>query len=203
MREFPHEYCLCYTNCSTDPTRVGLFALQCAKTLSNRNRKAPSAALLFDTSHSKVFQERFDCMHYTRCTLAFISAIFLASAGFHARAQPIVVEELGDDEMSCQALYDNIKQMDAVLTTHAPSSANAQNSQKDASRVMQEAARETRSGEVAQIANLFGRLISSAGAVQQPNTLDQSQLRAQAQARKQHLTNLFRGKKCKVSTLRK
>ncbi len=142
-------------------------------------------------------------MHYTRCTLPFISAIFLAGAGFHAQAQPITVEELGDDEMSCQALYDNIKQMDVVIASNTTSTAGAQNSQKDAGRVMQEAARETRSGEVAQFANLFGRLISSAGAAQQPNTLDQSQLRAQAQARKQHLTSLFRGKKCKVSTLRK
>ena len=130
----------------------------------------------------------------------------LASSTWISQAQAFNVEELGDDELSCQALYDGVKQMDALIAqaTQAQSQSQAQRSSGNSNGVLGDMARESGSSEGARMANLFGRLIASAGSSSagQP-TVDPATQRAQAQARKQHLSNLFRSKKCKVSGLRK
>ena len=46
--------------------------------------------------------------------LFLCSSVLLATASF-SQAQTFNVEELGDDELSCQALYDGTKEMDALI----------------------------------------------------------------------------------------
>jgi hypothetical protein len=146
--------------------------------------------------HSKIFAR-----HKTLIGL-------LATAALCAHAQTIEVEQLGDDELSCQAIYDGTKEMEAAIQNANQSISNRQTAQRannsNPSGLLGEMARETGSSDGARVANLFGRILAGSGAAVAPQpTVDPAIVRSQAQARKQHLTNLFRDKKCKVSSLRK
>lgn len=135
-------------------------------------------------------------MHNLRLA-AVAGLMVIASIG--TSAQSLSVEELGDDELSCQELYDNIKRMDGMLASGG--AGNAQQADgAAAARAVGEIARESRSSELAQFGGLLSRLTSGLGNQQQGNSAQQQQI---AQARKQHLTGLFKSKKCKVSALRK
>jgi hypothetical protein len=139
--------------------------------------------------------------------LIFCFSVLLVTASL-SQAQTFNVEDLGDDELSCQALYDGIKEMDAHIQS-ASQTQNQNQAQRSAGNstggLFGDLARESGSSEGARVANLFGRLIAGAGGAAAANEakVDPAVLRSQAQARKQHLTSLFRSKKCKVSTLRK
>jgi hypothetical protein len=175
---------------------VGVAAQTLASTVKCGASNWPPHLYLYQRS------EGFDPMIYARATLPFISAVLLSCALPVSQAQPIGVQDLGDDEMNCQALYDNIKQMDGVIAANTGNTSTSHSTQSATNRAMQEAARENRSSEFAQFSSLFGRIVGGQLNPQQA-TQDPAQLRAQAHARKQHLTSLFRSKKCKVSTLRK
>ncbi len=132
---------------------------------------------------------------------------FILAAAAAAHAQSFTHEKLGDAELSCQALYDEVKEMDGLATSNAPSQAPASNQATTVTKAVADAAaREGRSAEVTQFGNLLGRLTSGLGIDQQ----NQQQLEANkalarqsAAARKQYLTSLFNSKKCKLSALRK
>jgi hypothetical protein len=136
---------------------------------------------------------------------------FILAMAASAHAQSFPREQLGDAELNCQALYDGVKEMDALIASNAPQQAQASNqapSQAAATTkaIADVAAREGRSSEVAQFGNLLGRLTSGLGIDQQNQQqieANKAQARASAAARKQYLTSLFNSKKCKVSTLRK
>jgi uncharacterized protein YceH (UPF0502 family) len=146
-------------------------------------------------------------MHSKKFWLAVLF-LGLTNTTLTSYAQGFQVEELGDDELSCQALFDGTKQMDALIqSAHQTQTQNQQqrSNSNPTGGLLGEVARENGSSEGARIAHLFGRMIANAGATnglaqQSPEPLA---TRAQAQARKQHLTQLFRSKKCKVSALRK
>ena len=146
-------------------------------------------------------------MHSSKLLRHLITTSLLASATWLVQAQTFNVQELGDDELSCQALYDGTKDMDALIrrASQSPSQQQAQRqSGNSTGGVSGDMARESGSSEGARVANLFGRLIASAGGgVAAQPSVDPAVQREQAQARKQHLSNLFRSKKCKVSSLRK
>ena len=132
---------------------------------------------------------------------------FILAAAASAHAQSFPREQLGDAELSCQALYDGVKEMDATITANAPTQAQAPNQAAATTKVIADiAVREGRSSELAQFGNLLGRLTSGLGIDQQSQQqaeANKAQARDSAAARKQYLTSLFNSKKCKVSTLRK
>lgn len=139
--------------------------------------------------------------------VGLLTPFFLAMAA-PAYAQSFPREQLGDTELGCQALYDEVRELDALIAANAPAPAEAANQTAGAvTKVLTDAAvRETRSAEVAHFGNLLGRLTSGLGAGQphqQQVEANKSQARASAAARKQYLTSLFNSKKCKVSALRK
>jgi hypothetical protein len=132
----------------------------------------------------------------------------LFTASMNIQAQAFDRQKLGDGELSCQALYDEVKEMEGLIAANAPSSAGSQTQGANtAARVIADvAAREGKSSELAQFGQLFGRITSGLGAdpqQQQQIEANKQQARESAQARKQHLTSLFNTKKCKLSTLRK
>lgn len=132
---------------------------------------------------------------------------FMLAAAASAHAQSFSKERLGDAELSCQAIYDEVKEMDALGAASAPAQANAQSSHSTAKVLTDAVARDTRSAEVAQFGNLLGRLTAGLGVDPQQQhqqvEANKALARASAQARKQYLTSLFNSNKCKVSTLRK
>lgn len=129
---------------------------------------------------------------------------FILAVAASAHAQSFPRDQLGDSELGCQALYDEVKQMEATISANAPSQPAAANQAANTSKAFTDiAARETRSGEVAQFANLLGRLTSGFGGDQQQVEANKALARSSAAERKQYLTSLFNSKKCRVSTLRK
>ena len=142
-----------------------------------------------------------------------------------AQAQLIEVEKLGDEELSCQELYDEVKSMDKVMTiaTTAPATAaldpnvaaaNAANAAATANAVNAATQIAAQSGNYSAAANLgafgsiFGRLAAVAAAnaanaqpaaVVVQNSAINSDL---AQKRKAHMTALFKEQKCKVKGLK-
>ena len=129
---------------------------------------------------------------------------FILAVAASAHAQSFPREQLGDAELGCQALYDEVRQMDAAISTHAPSQAGAANQAATTTKAFADmAARETRSGEVAQFANLLGRLTAGFSGDPQQAEVNKVLTRNSAVERKQYLTSLFSSKKCRVSTLRK
>ncbi len=133
---------------------------------------------------------------------------FILAVAASAHAQSFPRERLGDAELGCQALYDDAKEMDALITANAPTQAQAANQVAGvtAKALTDVVVRETRSAEVAQFGNLLGRLTSGLGIDQQnlqQVEANKAQTRDSAAARKQYLTSLFISKKCKVSNLRK
>jgi hypothetical protein len=133
---------------------------------------------------------------------------FILAVAASAHAQSFPRERLGDAELSCQALYDGVKEMDATIAANSPGQTTAGN-QAAASAVKEfsdAATRETRSADVAKFGNLLGRLTSGLGGDQQTQQqleANKALLRDSAAARQQYLTSLFNSKKCKVSSLRK
>jgi hypothetical protein len=132
---------------------------------------------------------------------------FMLAVSVSGYAQSFPREQLGDAELGCQALYDEVKEMEALITANAPTSGQAPNQAGAVTKALTDAAvRETRSAEVAHFGNLLGRLTSGLGVDQQSQQqaeANKSQARASAASRKQYLTSLFNSKKCKVSALRK
>lgn len=129
---------------------------------------------------------------------------FILAVAASAHAQSFPRERLGDNELNCQALYDEVKQMDATISASAPSQPAAANQAANTTKAFTDlAVRETRSGEVAQFGNLLGRLTAGFGGDPQQVEANKALARSSAAERKQYLTSLFNGKKCKVSTLRK
>jgi hypothetical protein len=133
---------------------------------------------------------------------------FILAAAASAHAQSFPRERLGDAELSCQALYDGVKEMDATMASNAPGQATAANQAAGSAvkELTDAATRETRSADVAKFGNLLGRLTSGLGGDQQNQQqleANKAQARDSAAARKQYLTSLFNSKKCKVSSLRK
>lgn len=129
---------------------------------------------------------------------------FILAVAASAHAQSFPREQLGDTELSCQALYDEVKQMDATISANAPGQAVANNQAANTTKAFTDAAvRETRSGEVAQFANLLGRLTSGFSGDPQQAEANKALARNSAAERKQYITSLFNSKKCKVSALRK
>lgn len=142
-----------------------------------------------------------------------------------AQAQLIEVEKLGDEELSCQELYDEVKSMDKVITiaATAPATAavdpnaaatNAANAAATANAVNAATQIAAQSGNYSAAANLgafgsiFGRLAAVAAAnaanappaaVLVPNAAIDTGL---AQKRKAHMTALFKEQKCKVKGLK-
>ncbi len=129
---------------------------------------------------------------------------FILAVAASAHAQSFPREQLGDTELGCQALYDEVKQMDATISANAPSQTTTNNQAANTTKAFTDiAARETRSGEVAQFANLLGRLTAGFGGDPQQAEANKALARNSAAERKQYLTSLFNSKKCRVSTLRK
>lgn len=121
-----------------------------------------------------------------------------------ANAQAFDAQQLGDRELSCQAIYDEIKQMDALIASHAPGQAQAANPvAKEAGGLLAQVARETRSSEAAQLGGFLQRIAGGSAPDAQQIESNRAQTRASADARKRHLTRLFNDNKCRVSTLRK
>lgn len=146
-----------------------------------------------------------------------------------AQAQLIEVEKLGDEELSCQELYDEVKSMDKVMTIAATApatapataavdpnaaAANAANAAATANAVNAATQIAAQSGNYSAAANLgafgsiFGRLAAVAAAnaanaqpaaVVVQNSAINSDL---AQKRKAHMTALFKEQKCKVKGLK-
>lgn len=135
----------------------------------------------------------------------------LFTASLAVQAQAFDRQKLGDRELSCQALYDEVKEMEGLIAANAPSAPSTAGSQNQggnttAKVIADAAAREGRSSEMAQFGQLLGRITSGLGVdpqQQQQIEANKAQTRASAQARKQHLTSLFNTKRCKLSTLRK
>lgn len=133
---------------------------------------------------------------------------FILAAAASAHAQSFPRETLGDADLSCQALYDEVKTMDNLIAANAPGqTATAHQSAGSAVKELSDTAtRETRSADVAKFGNLLGRLTSGLGIDQQNQQqieANKALARESAAARKQYLTSLFNRKKCKVSALRK
>ncbi len=131
---------------------------------------------------------------------------FILAATASAHAQSFPRERLGDAELGCQALYDDVKEMDGLIAANTTAQPVAANQAANAGKAIQDIARETRSAELAQLGSLFGRLASGLGIDQQNQQqaeANRALARDSAAARKQHLTSLFNSKKCKVSALRK
>jgi hypothetical protein len=131
----------------------------------------------------------------------------VAATHLQAQAQAFSAQQLGDTELTCQQLYDEVKSMDALIASNAPAQAAAPTSEagQAAKAFSNLAAHESRTAEAAQIGGLFQRLTAglAGGASPQQIEANKALARQSAQARKQYLTATFNSKKCKVSALRK
>lgn len=132
---------------------------------------------------------------------------FILAVTASAYAQSFPRERLGDSGLSCQELYDDVKEMDNVIAGNAPGQAVAANQVASTAKAVTDiAVRETRSAEVAQFGNLLGRLTAGLGIDQQQHQQAEAYkalARESAEARKRYLTSMFNNKKCKLTALRK
>ena len=143
-----------------------------------------------------------------------------------AQAQLIEVEKLGDEELSCQELYTEVKSMDQVIALGAAApataatdpnvaAANAPNAAATANAVNAATQIAAQSGNYSAAANLgafgsiFGRLAAAAAANNTANAqpvavvVQNSAINGElAQKRKAHMTSLFKAQKCKVKGLK-
>ena len=141
-----------------------------------------------------------------------------------AQAQLIEVEKLGDEELSCQELYTEVKSMDQVIALGAAApataatdpnvaAANAANAAATANAVNAATQIAAQSGNYSAAANLgafgsiFGRLAAAAAANAanaKPAAAAVSPMvdTSSAQKRKAHMTSLFKAQKCKVKGLK-
>jgi hypothetical protein len=164
-----------------------------------------AAALSYDDTRSTIFVVVFkkECVmqptRFVRWGL-FTGLMVAQVTAVHA----FNVEELADDELSCQALYDGVREMDVRIANAKQAQSQAQTQRASGNSnggLIGQIARESGSSEGANAARIFGNLLSMAGAQAAPAQPVVTE--SQAQARKQHLSRIFRDKKCKVSTLRK
>ena len=161
--------------------------------------------------------------------LAASAALVLAC---QAQAQQIItVEKLGDDELSCQELYNEVKTLDSIIAgapspataaanaqtqaqAQAAAAANAQLQAQNAqiaAQAAQQAAIHAGSSSGFALGGLFGSIASAvasnqaAKAAQTPAaTTDLASNPAQIEAagkRKEHLSALFKQNKCKAKNL--
>lgn len=133
---------------------------------------------------------------------------FILAVAASAHAQSFPRERLGDAELGCQALYDEVKEMDATIAANAAGQSTSANPTAGSAvrELTDAAARETRSSDIAKFGNLLGRLTSGLGIDQQNQQqieANKTLARESASARKQYLTSMFNSKRCKVSSLRK
>jgi hypothetical protein len=134
-----------------------------------------------------------------------ITPTLLAVCLCTAHAQTIELRQLGDNELTCQEIYNEVKQMDAHIAANAPSAAPGNSEASNTARALSDAAaRDSRSHEVAQFGNFLNRI--TGGLTQQNHQqteAQKAQLRDSAMARKRVMTSLFNEKRCKMSAIRK
>ncbi len=153
--------------------------------------------------------------------LPLAAALLLGSAA--AQAQTIERVKMGDNDLSCQQVYDEIKQMEAVVarvTTPTPgaaadpAAANSAVGAQMAGAVAQQALATGGFGGFGGFGGMLSGLVQAAGAqqaqqqaaAQQSGALQAQQnavLMQQAQGRKEHLTTVFLSKGCKMSEIAK
>ncbi len=149
------------------------------------------------------------------------AALVLAAAG--AQAQTIERVKMSDNDLSCQQVYDEIRQMEAVVArvsappataTADPAAGNSAAGAQMAGAVAQQALATSGFGGFGGFGGMLSGLVQAAGAhqaqqqaaAQQSGALQAQQnavLMQQAQGRKEHLTTLFLGKGCKMSEIAK
>lgn len=158
-----------------------------------------------------------------KAILAISATLFF---GAYAHAQVIEVEQLGDEELTCQELYTEVKNMDKIIAAGTPTAAlvssdsnavataQAANEAATANAVNAAAQIAAQSGNYSSAANIgafgsiFGRLAAAAAA----NAANAKPAAAaavspavdtsSAQKRKAHMTALFKTQKCKVKGLK-
>lgn len=156
-------------------------------------------------------------------TILAIGAALMFSA--YAQAQVIEVEQLGDEELTCQELYTEVKSMDKIIAAGTPTAilvpsdsnavaaAQAANEAATTNAVNAAAQIAAQSGNYSSAANIgafgsiFGRLAAAAAANAanaKPAAAAVSPVvdTSSAQKRKAHMTSLFKAQKCKVKGLK-
>jgi hypothetical protein len=152
-------------------------------------------------------------------------AAALVLSAVSAQAQTIERVKMSDNDLSCQQVYDEIKQMEAVVARVSappatataaadPAAGNAAVGAQVAGAVAQQALATSGFGGFGGFGGMLSGLVQAAGAqqaqqqaaAQQSGALQAQQnavLMQQAQGRKEHLTTVFLGKGCKMSELAK
>lgn len=159
-------------------------------------------------------------LRYTALTLVSLMALAALAASQGAWAQAPLIErvKLTDNEMSCQMIYGEIRQMEgftaaapapaaAVVVAAAPV-AEAPNPLAHAATQQAVAQIAARGGFGGMFGGLMNAVAQTAPAAAQPQQaaaapVQPNGLAAQAQARKEHLTSLFLGKGCKLSDVQR
>lgn len=152
---------------------------------------------------------------------------------FSAHAAVPVIEQLGDDELTCQELYDQVKVLDTTIASGSTNSTNsaaqaqaqaaaqataaanaqmqAQNAQV-AAQAAQQAAIQAGSHSGFALGGLFGSIAAAVSSQQAAKAVQTSAATPvtvspeevnAASQRKTHLTKLFKQQKCKVKDLLK
>jgi hypothetical protein len=148
------------------------------------------------------------------------AALVLCAASAHA--QTIERVKMSDNDLNCQQVYDEIRQMEAVMTrVSAPATAAADPAAGNpavgaqvAGAVAQQALATSGLGGFGGLGGMLSGLVQAAGAqqaqqqaaAQQSGALQAQQnavLMQQAQGRKEHLTTVFLSKGCKMSDVAK
>jgi hypothetical protein len=149
------------------------------------------------------------------------AALVLVAAG--AQAQTIERVKMSDNDLSCQQVYDEIRQMEAVVARVSapsataaadPAAGNSAVGAQVAGAVAQQALATGGFGGFGGFGGMLSGLVQAAGAqqaqqqaaAQQSGALQAQQnavLMQQAQGRKEHLTTVFLGKGCKMSEIAK
>ncbi len=164
-----------------------------------------------------------------RFSFVFSGAAAVVFALSSAHATVLTVEQLGDDELTCQELYDQVKALDVTIASgssassasnaqaqaaaQAAAAANAQMQAQNAqvaAQVAQQAAIEAGSRSGFALGGLFGSIASAVSSQQAakaaqasvatPTMVSPQEVSAASQ-RKTHLTRLFKQQKCKVKDL--
>lgn len=150
-------------------------------------------------------------------------AAALALCGAAAQAQTIERVKMSDNDLSCQQVYDEIRQMEAVVTRVSappataaadPSAGNPAVGAQMAGAVAQQALATSGFGGFGGFGGMLSGLVQAAtaqqaqqqAAAQQSGALQAQQnavLMQQAQGRKEHLTTVFLSKGCKMSDVAK
>jgi hypothetical protein len=156
--------------------------------------------------------------------IPFVAALAVCAVSAHA--QTIERVKMSDNDLSCQQVYDEIKQMEAVATRVSapaataaadPAAGNSAVGAQMAGAVAQQALATSGFGGFGGLGGFGGMLsglVQAAGAqqaqqqaaAQQSGALQAQQnavLLQQAQGRKEHLTTVFLSKGCKMSEVAK